>query len=144
MSNIMAAIGIEQLNRFESLSSRRQEIAKAYDKELEDVLTINTLPNDYSKIVPHIFVVLLDKSINRSDLQDFLTKDGIQTGIHYYPNHKLSMYKNSNDKFQVIDDIYYRILTLPLHPDISMKDVKLVCNKLKSFVNHIEQDGYST
>jgi dTDP-4-amino-4,6-dideoxygalactose transaminase len=50
MSNIMAAIGLVQLNRFSELSSKRQKLARYYDKKLEKINTIIKFKYSY-KIV---------------------------------------------------------------------------------------------
>jgi len=131
MSNLMAAIGVEQLRRFKDLSYKRQKLAKLYNQGLAEISWIKTLPHDYSEVVPHIYPVIIDHGINRIEVQDRLIEEGIQTGIHYYPNHKLSLYRGTLGDFPVIDDIYPRLLTLPLHPDLNAKDINRVCSSLK-------------
>ena len=59
---------------------------------------------------------------------------GIQTGIHWFPAHKLTFFKNSNCKLPVTDEIESRILTLPLHPDLTDEDINIVCNNLKDCI----------
>ena len=69
--------------------------------------------------------------INRAVLREYLLKEGIQTGIHYQPNHTLSLYKNTRqDKFEVIDRVYPELLTLPLHVDLSEADVDYISRKI--------------
>ena len=86
MSNIMAAIGIEQLKRFKELSIKRQELAKLYDDLFSKIPEIRLLPNNYSEIVPHIYPIILGGTNQRTELQQKLKELGIETGIHYYPN----------------------------------------------------------
>ena len=140
MSNLMASIGIEQLRRFDYLSKKRQEIAETYNKYFEGYPNVTTLPNDYSEIVPHIYVVILQKGINRKSVQDYLSSRGIQSGIHYYPNHKLTLFKETKEPLPVIESIYSRILTLPLHPDLTLNEVKTVCDELKICIDKSELD----
>jgi dTDP-4-amino-4,6-dideoxygalactose transaminase len=63
-----------------------------------------------------------------------MLEKGIQTGIHYQPNHQLSYYK-SNREFPVTDSVAQRLLTLPLHPDVSEEDVRYICATLIDLVN---------
>jgi len=140
MSNLMASIGIEQLRRFDYLSKKRQEIAETYNKYFEGYPNVTTLPNDYSEIVPHIYVVILQKGINRKSVQDYLSSRGIQSGIHYYPNHKLTLFKETKEPLPIIESIYSRILTLPLHPDLTLNEVKTVCDELKICIDKSELD----
>ena len=126
----MAAIGIKQLERFPELSKKRQAIAQYYDKLFHDIQTITTFNRDYTKVVPHIYVILLNDPDIRSEIQQKLEHIGIQTGIHYYPNHKLSKYKSLNFQISNVDAIFPRLLTLPLHPDLSFRDVEYVVQNL--------------
>ncbi|QQR81393.1 MAG: DegT/DnrJ/EryC1/StrS family aminotransferase [Deltaproteobacteria bacterium] len=132
MSNIMAAIGIEQLKRFSELSARRQSLARYYDDLLKGHPLIKTIPHDFTSIVPHIYVIQIKKGNNRDCIQAKLLEDGIETGIHYQPNHELSFYYHENiQPLPITDSISKQILTLPLHPDLKQEDVERVCESLK-------------
>lgn len=135
MSNIMAAIGIEQLKRFPSLSIKRQSIAKLYDLELVNVNKIKLPNNDYNNVVPHIYPIVLDGTVHREWLQDQLSKNGIQTGIHYQPNHEHSYFKRNILELPVTKRISENLLSLPLHTDLNEDDVLYVTDKLKKLLN---------
>ena len=79
--------------------------------------------------MPHILALLNNPDV-RSEVQKKLADIGIQTGIHYYPNHKLSLYKNLNVEILNVDAVFPRLLTLPLHPDLSFSDVEYVAENL--------------
>ena len=91
---------------------------------------IKLLDIDYEHCVPHIFVVLILKKFNRDSLRKKLLKLGIETGVHYYPNHKLSYYSSSNIELPVTESIYKNILTLPIHNDISKDNIDYICKHL--------------
>lgn len=130
MSNIMAAIGIEQLKKIEKISGIRQNLAKKYDSLLHGESRINLLNNDYSSIVPHIYVAILKDGTNRNKIREKLEAIGIQTGIHYQPNHKLSYFLDkNNNSLPVTEDIYSKIISLPLHLDISENDIEYICEE---------------
>ena len=133
MSDIMAAIGIEQLNRFDTISAQRKEIAIAYTHELRNCDKITYIDHDYEEIVPHIFPTILADGNSRDDISKALNQYGIQTGIHYIPNHLHSFYKKSIKSetiLSVTDNIYHSLLTLPLHEEVSKSDVKYIAGKL--------------
>lgn len=135
MSNIMAAIGLEQLKRFSRLATVRQHLARYYNELLRDHTRIQLLLRDYDAVVPHIYVVRIKGLINRNELQSKLLKQGIQTGIHYQPNHTLSLYADATTApLPVTDAIYPELLTLPLHPDLTEADVETVCRELKRLI----------
>ena len=131
MSNIMAAIGIEQLKRFDAAIVIRQSRAKLYDNLLRNNKRITFLKHDYENVVPHIYVIRIAGLKNREDLQRRLLVQNIQTGIHYQPNHRLSFFRNQEmPVLPVTEMIYPEMLTLPLHPDISEADVRYVVQTL--------------
>ena len=133
MSEIMAAIGLKQLARFGDFATKRQNLCVRYTELLKDNQRIKTLPRDYETVVPHIFVVRIKNLKDREKLRSILTQKGIQTGIHYQPNHLLSLYRNkSSEKLINTEKIYPEILTLPLHPDMKISDVNFVVNSLKA------------
>ena len=134
MSNIMAAIGIEQLKRFPAFSVKRQTIAKQYDLELKSVRNIKLPDNDYDQVVPHIYPIVLDGTIERKWLQDELGKRRIQTGIHYQANHEHSYFKRKIRNLPVSERISRNILSLPLHTDLSRSDVTYVTDTLKEIL----------
>lgn len=136
MSNIMAAIGIQQLNRFEYLANKRRLLANKYDEILEGT-SIKCFSNDYSQSVPHIYAIILP--VNNGNERDLIRRkmneSGIETGIHYYPNHFLDyFYAEEVERLEVTEYMYEHLLTLPLHPDLTENDVECVCNELISLL----------
>ena len=136
MSNIMAAIGLEQLKRFPQIAATRQRLSCRYDELLQGCRRIRPLPRDYNIVVPHIYVVRIQGITDRKILQAQLLEQGIQTGIHYQPNHELSFYRDSAAlPLPVTDAVFPELLTLPLHPDVSEKDVEFICMQLKALLH---------
>lgn len=137
MSNIMAAIGIEQLKRFPFFANRRKVLVKRYIAGFKDNPEIRLLDLDIENIVQHIFPILLPKDIDRNKIRLSLEEKGIQTGIHYKPNHKLSFYKSINNiNLSNTEKLAGRILSLPLHPEISENDVDFVVSELLMAISH--------
>ena len=129
MSNIMASIGIEQLKRIDKFRDKRQNIAKEYLNYLKDIEDITFLDIDYSEVIPHIFVI---KAKNRDRLREYLLDNNIEVGIHYKPNHLLSLYK-SNYSLEITEKIYNEILTLPCHYDLTNDEHSFVIDKIREF-----------
>lgn len=135
MSNIMAAIGLAQLQRFPEFASVRQGLAQHYDQLLYGHPNISIMHHNYNTVVPHIYVVRIQGLTDRKALQESLQSQGIQTGVHYRPNHQLSFFKDpAAAPLPVTDIVYPEILTLPLHADLTEKDVYYVCSKLKKLI----------
>ena len=63
-----------------------------------------------------------------------LNSIGVQTGFHYFPNHLLSKFKTKGLNLPFTENIYKKLITLPLHPDLKEKDINLIINKIKDFL----------
>jgi dTDP-4-amino-4,6-dideoxygalactose transaminase len=132
MSNIMAAIGLEQLRRFDEFAEVTRDRARFYNELLCDHPRIQPLKRDYDTVVPHIYVVCIASMRDRKELQARLLDQGVQTGIHYQPNHWLSLYRDPiAAPLPVTDSVFPDILTLPLHADLSEANVERVVSVLK-------------
>lgn len=135
MSNIMAAIGLEQLKRFDGMAAARQELARHYHDHLGSQGQIQLLRHDWSEVVPHIFAIQLPPGVNRTAVRERLLALGIQTGVHYQPNHLLTYFKTSPiAPLPITDAIAGQLLSLPLHPDVSTTDADYVCRSLLSIL----------
>lgn len=133
MSNIFAAIGNAQLNRFKEFSSKRRELAKQYDKQFKNCKNIFPIKRNYQEVVPHIYVVRLASNINREEIRHSLLKLNIETGFHYYPNHQLTFYK-TEVTLPETEKIYKSLISLPLHTNLKFKQIKIVSKALIDLV----------
>jgi len=136
MSNIMAAIGIEQMKRFPILANNRQALAKKYDELFNGHPSISPVVRDYNTVVPHIYVIRIFGMKNRKQIQKKMLEKKIEVGYHYQPNHWLSYYKNEKaSPLPVTDAVFPELLTLPLHPDLSEQDVVYVASELIKIIS---------
>lgn len=135
LSNIMAAIGRTQLGRLESeFIPARRALARRYAERLSGVAGVALLrtdPEDF--IVPHIMPVrVLD---GRKDaVVRALAEAGIPTGVHYKPNHLLSLFGGGAQHLPATEALYAELVTLPLHPGLRPEDVDEVCAALSAAV----------
>ena len=59
----------------------------------------------------------------------------IEIGYHYQPNHWLEYYKDNNQRpFPVTDTIFPELLSLPIHPDISNKNIDFITSELLKYL----------
>lgn len=132
MSNIMAAIGYTQLKKFPKFKQIRQTLAKIYQQELGNVEGVKIIPCNYDEVVPHIFVVRITNG-KRDEVKQYLNDNGVATGMHYRPNHLLSLFAVNQDNATLkhTDELYEQLITLPLHADMNDEDVMYVCETLK-------------
>jgi dTDP-4-amino-4,6-dideoxygalactose transaminase len=130
MSDIMAAIGRVQLRRFETeFRPKRVALASLYREKLAGHDKVRLFEADLGPVVPHIMPVRIPAEL-RDRARKILLDKGIQTGIHYKPNHLLARYGGGSVSLPVTERIYPELLTLPLHADLSPADVETVVSTL--------------
>jgi dTDP-4-amino-4,6-dideoxygalactose transaminase len=142
MTEIGAALGLEQLKKLIANNQKRRILSQIYIKNLSGIEEISipfqNYPRDSSH---HLFPILLKKKINRKSFMLKLKQNGIQTSIHYLPVHKFSYYrKNYPQKpgsLPISEEIGKREVSLPLHPRMSKKDILYVCRQVKSFTKSL-------
>ncbi|OPL18341.1 MAG: hypothetical protein AVO35_05715 [Candidatus Aegiribacteria sp. MLS_C] len=131
MSNINAAIGIVQLERFDELRESRSRIARAYDRGLSGMRRISLIPADYDRVSLFMYIVRVHE--DRDGLMEFMKERGIGTGIHYIPAHTFSFYRRSGFRLPVTERVYEEMLTLPLYSDMTEKETLTVIDALEEW-----------
>jgi len=133
MSNIFAAIGRVQLSKFEKdFAPKRKLLAKKYFELLKENKNIKLqVIEDDVEIVPHIMPIRILNE-KRDDLKSELEQHGIPTGIHYKPNHLLSYYGEGKIKLPITEKIYSELITLPIHPEITIEQVVNICKLINT------------
>jgi dTDP-4-amino-4,6-dideoxygalactose transaminase len=142
MSEIQAAIGLKQMERLSAITESRREIAKKYKEALEKIDGISMLHDPesdfYRQGVFHLLEVKIEKPYpkTRDALYDFLKEKGITTGVHYPPLHLFSYYKKTTNyrkgDFPQAENLFSKILSLPMFPFMSEPEFQTVINALKS------------
>jgi dTDP-4-amino-4,6-dideoxygalactose transaminase len=133
ISNLFAAIGLAQLDRLEKeFKPARQKLAKRYQNELGFLSGMTLFPDDFDDIVPHIFPIKVHGR-NRDALRTYLIDNGIECGIHYYPNHLLNYFRRKDVRLPITEKIYDELLSLPLHPDVTADDQDTILRTIKEF-----------
>ena len=134
MTEIQAALGINQLKKIADLQARRDEIYYQYGKELND-LNIN-LPleddDDYYS-AKHLYVVLLKDRVEnyRNSILQTLLDNGIGANLHYYPTYRLKNFRRSFSNFPKNEDYFKSALTIPCSITMTNADIKKVIYELK-------------
>jgi len=131
MSNIMAAIGIQQLERLSIIAKKRRRLASYYDLRLKVNKKVRHLAVDYENILPHIYTIIIEDGYNRDECRSKLEEKGVETGVNYFPNHLLKYYYQEHaTPLSVTDKIYKNLITLPLHLDLEESDIDYICDSL--------------
>ncbi len=130
---IMAAIGLVQLQYLDEENSRRREIAKMYIDGFKnnDKIKIVTA-NYFYECSFHLFEMIVP---DREALLDYLSKKGINCGVHYRDNTEYSMYQYANGTCPKAHEISQNLITMPLHMWLTDDEVKLIIKEVNAFLN---------
>jgi aminotransferase EvaB len=123
-----------KLSKIDQFIIKRRKIAKIYDNELKNTALRLPIINTKKFDVYHLYTVYHKK---RDIIIKKLLKEKIQTRIIYpFPIHKMKAYSNffKNEKYIVSENMSKGIFSLPLYPELSIKDVKIICKKLKKIL----------
>jgi perosamine synthetase len=136
LNTVSAAIGRVQLRRLDEWVSKRRENAKIYDSMLSGVAGVSLPPSGSSDIVPvyHLYVI---RTALRDRLEEWLGKNGVQSGIHYpIPIHLQPCYKDfgySRGDYPNSERLSDTVLSLPMYPDLSKDEIEYICKAIVEF-----------
>ena len=140
MTDIMAAIGLRQLDRYEKILYRRREIINMYDIMCED-LGLFHLKHYTSNYISsgHLFIVRIPNidEIKRNEIIVKLAEKGVVANVHYKPFPMMTAYKHlgySIDNFPNSYNFYKNLISLPLHTKLTNEDVHYVIDVFSKVV----------
>ena len=125
MNEFSAAIGLIQLKKLDKMNKTREKISKIYHKEIN---LNNKMPIENGSSY-HFYWIRVK---NRNKFMKEMKNVGIETGIHYRPIHKLSLYKQKN-KLLVTENIENEIVSIPNHPNLKINDVEFIIKNINKF-----------
>ena len=139
MSNIVAAIGLEQLKKLDKILEDRIEKAKRYTELLEGLDHIR--PPTVKPNVRHTFqsyCIYVEREGWRDKLRQDLLKKDIETQIGTYALHLEPSYadvKRSGD-LKNSEKLYKNLLTLPLHHELTYEDQEYITKSISEFIKN--------
>ncbi|MBF9015711.1 DegT/DnrJ/EryC1/StrS aminotransferase family protein [Oceanispirochaeta sp. M1] len=136
MSDMAAAIGRVQLRRAVEFLNKRKEAAQTYlnilgNSEVSELLDLPRWKEDHAW---HLFIITLKLeklNISRNDFIRMLNERGVGTSVHFKPLHMMSYYKKyyslKEEDYPLSSELYRRVVSLPLFPDMSREQIQRVC-----------------
>lgn len=132
MTDIMAAIGLKQLERYPGLLQRRAEIIHRYDAALKPlgVETLTHFGEDY-RSSGHLYITRVPNITEqqRNDIIVKMAEREIACNVHYKPLPMMTAYKTLGFDIEDYPNAYKHYvneITLPLHTKLSDEDVAYV------------------
>jgi dTDP-4-amino-4,6-dideoxygalactose transaminase len=140
MTDIMAAIGLRQLDRYPGLLERRAEIIGKYD-EVCDKLGITHLCHhtDYMDSSNHLYLIRIPGITidQRNEIIEKMAEQGVSTNVHFKPLPMMTAYGKDCSAYPNAYDYYHNLITLPLHTLLTNEDVDFVCEALRTVVGEV-------
>lgn len=136
MTDIMAGIGLAQLDKYQKLLSRRKEIIYKYNEGLKDldVQILNHYDENHNSS-GHLYLVRINgiSGEQRNEIITEMAKKGIACNVHYKPLPLLTAYKKLGFDIKDYPNAYNQFInevTLPLHTKLSDDDINYILKKL--------------
>ena len=140
MTDITAAIGLKQLDRYSRLLDRRVEMIARYD-EVCDRLGIKHLVHHTDDVDSsnHLYLIRVPgiTEEKRNELITKLAEHGVSSNVHFKPLPMMTAYKQLGwdiKNFPNTYDYYHNLITLPLHTRLTDEDVDYIIENLEKVI----------
>ncbi|MDD5180047.1 MAG: DegT/DnrJ/EryC1/StrS aminotransferase family protein [Gallionellaceae bacterium] len=134
MTDIAAAIGLNQLPQLEAITARRHQLARHYfatfGADFEKQTGVQLPMADFRQSNWHMFQIVLPEGIVRAGFMEKMKAHNIGCGVHYPAIHLFRLYRERGfheGMFPIAESVGRRIVTLPLFPAMTDTDVERVC-----------------
>ncbi len=133
-NSIMAAIGLVQLKYIDEDNKVRRQMAARYDELLEDVRRPVDVYNEGIVSANHLYQIIID---DRDEVLLKMNEQGVYPGVHYVDNTQYPMYRDCEQQNDCqLSKLYAtKLMTLPMHLNLSSGDVDRVAATLKGILN---------
>ena len=145
MTDITAAIGLRQLDRYPGLLARRKEIIERYDA-MCDALGVKHLMHygENHTSSGHLYIVRIPNATDaqRRDIITEMAERGIACNVHYKPLPMMTAYKSMGwdiKDFPNAYRLYENAVTLPLHTLLSDEDVDYIIRNFSEIIRDFQK-----
>ena len=129
MTDIMAAIGLRQLDRYLGLLERRAEMMKKYDAVCAELGISHMVHHtEFMDSSNHLYLIRIPgiDVEQRNEIIEKMAERGVATNVHYKPLPMMTAYGKDCSAYPNSYDYYHNLITLPFHTLLSDEDVDYV------------------
>jgi dTDP-4-amino-4,6-dideoxygalactose transaminase len=137
LTDLAAAIGIEQLKKCDTFHKRRKKIAQFYLDEFKNLpIKLPELPKEGDGHAWHLFVIrLMDNVINRDAFITKMSEANIGCSVHFIPLHLHPYYQKTlgykSGDFPIAEKAFNNAVSLPIYTKMTDAEVERVANAVK-------------
>lgn len=143
LTDVQSALGTSQMNKVDDFITRRREIVKLYNdafKGLKEIVT--PFEPEYSNSGWHIYVIKTKPellTVTRKEIFEALQAENIGVNVHYLPVYLHPYYRDlgyGKGLCPNAEELYDKMITLPLFPSMSNEDVNDVVVAVKKVIDY--------
>lgn len=139
LPDLLAALARSQLERYEALQARRRALVLRYRSNLATIEGLRCVPERLEEDgADHLMIVVLPEGADRSTVVRHLNEEGVASSVHFQPLHTFQWFEKNvlvgPGGTPVADALAPRVLSLPLHPGLTARNVDRVCEVLNEAV----------
>jgi perosamine synthetase len=134
MNDVMAAIGLAQMKKLDSMNERRRRIIAIYLEGIKDIQGITPyMPYPLTGEEAYWFFGI--RCGKRDEMIIHLKKNGIATGVHFYPLPLQPLFSNYDNGCNVAKEIWKSFITLPSHADLTIDEIQYITKRIIEFTD---------
>ena len=144
MTDIMAAIGLRQLDRYPALLKKRASMLACYDRICGELgLSHLVHHTETMDSAGHLYLVRVPGAgeKERNQIIEKMAERGVSANVHFKPLPMMTAYGKDCSDFPNAYDYYKNVITLPFNTRMSDEDLEYVCEALKEAVRETVKPG---
>lgn len=139
LSNILAAIGLGQLEKAEEIIENKYRVVSRFKNQLgeNNRIKFQEIPSECEPVIWAIAISLHNLTISRDKVMDDLKLMGIESRPGFYTPDQLDLYNNGfpKDNFPVANTISSSVIVLPSYPKLLDEEIDTICEILEDIIS---------
>jgi dTDP-4-amino-4,6-dideoxygalactose transaminase len=136
LDEVQAAFLNVKLPFLDGANAHRKAVAQRYLNEIKNKkIILPSISNSIGHETSHVFHLFVIRTLDRDDLQRYLSENDIETVVHYpIPPHKQKAFEFLNQySFPITEKIHNEVLSIPMSPVMTEDEVSYVIRILNQY-----------
>jgi perosamine synthetase len=139
MSNLLAAVGLAQLEKREEIIRAKNKVLELYRNNLidEENIVFQKSPINSNSLIwaIAIYIDFTSLDISRDNLLSLMRENGIECRPGFYTPYQLDIYDTEDiikEDFMIANDLAKNVIVLPSYPKLGESEINYICGCLKT------------